>query len=291
MSSDDATLFSSKQFRFTFDLLKDYYQILRISRKANDAEIKRSYRRLAVLFHPDKNRSEEAIRLFQEINEAHAVLSDPLKRSAYDDLLSGRSFVDREPVSQPQPAWHRDPAYRRRQQGYTPPKAGPSEKLLMMLHLLTYLRTVSLVGLAWCGILVIDYWLPFRISKEHVLPEGNRTITWQLHHEPNVIVTEKGNQFPVPFEGVDFFPEGSEIEVVSSRMFNILVQVEAQDDRYVIESLATVYQNLMIAPIILLLVSLAGLFVKQGIEFRFNILVSICILLGFNLVFLLFSIL
>jgi hypothetical protein len=289
LSSDDATLFSSKQFRFTFGCLKDYYQILRIGRRASDTEIKRSYRRLAVLFHPDKNRSEEAIRLFQEINEAHSVLSDPLKRSAYDDLLSGRSFVDREPA--PGPGWHRDPAYRRRQQGYTPPKTGPSEKLLMMLHLLTYLRTVSLVGIAWCGLLVIDYWLPFRISKEHVLPEGNRTITWQLHHEPNVVVTEKGNQFPIPFEGVNYFPEGSEIEVVSSRMFNILVKVEAQGDRYAIESLATVYQNLMIAPIMLLLVSLAGLFIKQGIEFRFNILVSICILLGFNLVFLLFSIL
>lgn len=274
---------------FNFDRVKTYYQILRISRSANDAEVKRAYRRLAVLFHPDKNKSEEAIRLFQEINEAHAVLSDPVKRASYDNLLDGRGLVGAP--SAPQPAWHRDPAYRRRQQGYQPPRTGPSEKLLMMLHLLKFLRAVSFVGIGWCAVLVADYWLPFRVSKEHVLPEGNRRISWQLHHEPNVIVTEKGNQFPVPLPGVDFFPTGSEIEVVTSKMFNILVRIEAQDDKYIIDSLATIYQNLMIMPIVLFFVSLAGLLVKTGIEFRFNILVSICILLGFNLIFLLFSIL
>ncbi len=243
-----------------------------------------------MLFHPDRNHSEEAIRLFQEINEAHEVLSDPLKRNNYDLLLRGGGFVRQEPASQ-QTKWHPDPAYRRRQQGYRPPKTGPSEKLLMMLHLLKFLRIVSLIGVGWCALLLVDYWLPSRISKEHVLPGGNRRISWQFHHVPNLLVTEKGNQFPVPYEGVEYFPVDSEIEVVSSPMFNLLIRVEAQDDLYIIDSLATIYQNLMIAPILLFLVAMAGLLVKDGIELRFNILISICILLGFNLLFLLFSIL
>lgn len=267
--------------------MKDYYQILRISRQAGEHEIKRAYRRLAVLFHPDKNRSAEAIRLFQEINEAHEVLSDTLKRASYDSMLDGGGFA---PASPP-PVWHRDPAIRRRQQGYQASKAGPSEKLLMMLHLLKFLRTISLVGIGWCAVLVADYWLPYRVSAEQVLPEAYRKRSWKTHHVPNLLVTDKGNQFPIPLDGVDYFPVGSEVEVVSSRMFNILVKVEAQDDRYVIDSLATIYQNFKIAPIVLLIVSLAGLLIRQGIEFRFNILIAICILLGFNLIFLLYSIL
>jgi len=268
--------------------VKDYYQILRISRQAGSPEIKRAYRQLAVLFHPDKNSSNEALRLFQEINEAHEVLSDPLKRATYDAMITGAFSSAGEAPSQP---WHRDPAYRRKQQGYQAPKQGPSETLLMMLHMLRFLRTASWVGVIWCGVLVIDYWLPYRVSKEHVLPEGNKVRSWQFRHQPDVLVTEKGHHFPIPYGAVDFFPVGSEVEVVSSKMLNLLVRVEAQDDRYAIESLASIYQNLMIVPIILFLVSLAGLVVRQGIEFRFNILVAICILFGFNLIFLLFSIL
>lgn len=272
--------------------MKDYYQVLKISRQATAADVKRAYRRLAVLFHPDKNNSAEALRLFQEINEAHEVLSDPLKRSAYDTLLAGGGTLAREQAQPPPGGWHRDPAYRRRQQqGYRPAKSGPSEKLLMMLHMLRFLRTTSWIGITWCLLLVVDYQLPWRLSRETVLADGNLPISWQHHHEPNVIVTDKAHSFPVPWEGLDHFPAGSEITVASSRMFNLLIQVESGDKIFVIDSLATIYQNLMIMPIVLLILSVAGLWVKQGIEFRFNILVAIGILLIFNLVFLLFSIL
>lgn len=270
--------------------MKDYYQVLRISRQASPQEIKRAYRRLAVLFHPDKNTSDKALRLFQEINEAHEVLSDPVKRSTYDAMLDGGGLVS-APAAPPE-GWHRDPAYRRRQQqGYRPQKPGPSEKLLMMLHLLRFLKTASWVGLACCLLLFVDYQISPRVSDEIVLPEGNQKISWQLHHEPNVMVTDKGHHFPVPFAGVDYFPAGSHVEVISSRILNVLIQVEAQDDRFIIDSLASIYQNLMFMPILLFVVSLAGLVAKQGIELRFNLLVSIVILLFFNLIFLIFSIL
>jgi curved DNA-binding protein len=66
---------------------KDYYKILGVDRGADDKEIKRAYRKLAVQFHPDKNpgdaRAEER---FKEINEAYEVLGDPTKRAKYDQL-------------------------------------------------------------------------------------------------------------------------------------------------------------------------------------------------------------
>ncbi|MCS7279306.1 MAG: J domain-containing protein [Thermodesulfobacteriaceae bacterium] len=64
---------------------KDYYKILGVKKDATQEEIKRAYRKLAMKYHPDRNRgSKEAEEKFKEINEAYAVLSDPEKRKLYD---------------------------------------------------------------------------------------------------------------------------------------------------------------------------------------------------------------
>lgn len=63
---------------------KDYYDILGVSRKATLEEIKRAYKRKALEWHPDKNKTAEAEKKFKEINEAYQVLSDKEKRAAYD---------------------------------------------------------------------------------------------------------------------------------------------------------------------------------------------------------------
>jgi molecular chaperone DnaJ len=64
---------------------RDYYEILEITRTATSEEVKKSYRRLAVKFHPDKNPGDpHAEELFKELGEAYDVLMDDQKRAAYD---------------------------------------------------------------------------------------------------------------------------------------------------------------------------------------------------------------
>ncbi len=68
---------------------KDYYKILGVSKDATPEEIKKAFRKLAIKYHPDKNKgNKEAEERFKEINEAYAVLSDPEKKKQYDTFGS-----------------------------------------------------------------------------------------------------------------------------------------------------------------------------------------------------------
>lgn len=71
---------------------RDYYDILGVSKTASDAELKSAYRKLALQWHPDRNKSPEAETKFKEINEAYQVLSDAKKKSTYDQF--GHSAFD-----------------------------------------------------------------------------------------------------------------------------------------------------------------------------------------------------
>lgn len=72
---------------------RDFYDILGVARNATDEEIKKSYRKLAMKYHPDRNPdSKEAEGKFKEAKEAYEMLSDPQKRAAYDQY--GHAGVD-----------------------------------------------------------------------------------------------------------------------------------------------------------------------------------------------------
>ena len=65
---------------------RDYYEVLGVSKNASKDEIKDTYRKLALQFHPDRNKAPDAEEKFKEISEAYAVLSDDEKRQQYDTL-------------------------------------------------------------------------------------------------------------------------------------------------------------------------------------------------------------
>jgi DnaJ-class molecular chaperone len=69
--------------------MRNYYEVLKVSQNATPSEIKRSFRNLALKYHPDKNKnSEESKQIFMQLVEAYEVLSDKQSRKHYDTLNS-----------------------------------------------------------------------------------------------------------------------------------------------------------------------------------------------------------
>lgn len=85
----------------------DYYEILGCQRNADDATLKKAYRKLAVKWHPDKNPdNEDATQKFQKISEAYATLSDPKKRQLYDQYgAEGANMSDQMPDGHSMPGF------------------------------------------------------------------------------------------------------------------------------------------------------------------------------------------
>lgn len=66
---------------------RDYYEILGLTRGANEQDLKSAFRKLAKEHHPDRNPDDNAAeQKFKELNEAYEVLKDPQKRAAYDQF-------------------------------------------------------------------------------------------------------------------------------------------------------------------------------------------------------------
>jgi len=74
--------------------MANYYDILGVSKNTSLEEIKASYRKLALKWHPDRNKSQQATEKFKEINKAYEVLSNPKKREQYDQF--GEAAFERQ---------------------------------------------------------------------------------------------------------------------------------------------------------------------------------------------------
>jgi curved DNA-binding protein CbpA len=239
--------------------LKDYYLILEVTPMASAIEIKRSYRRLAQLYHPDRNSSAHAEALFKEINAAYEVLGDPAKRWAYDN---------RAVVSLPA---SRDPAIRRRPPGYRPRRSGPSEVFLAKQAALPFMRTAFLAGIFISLLLLIDFALPENRSRDRIRSSRFDMKYARGRIERNTLVTESGKKLQIGGTEMIYFPPNSEVEIRSSSIFRVFITVQHQETKYEAGNLATVYRNFSFAPIVLLVVSVLGLVYRRQVEFVFNL--------------------
>ena len=267
--------------------MKNHYDTLGITARSSDAEIKRAYRKLAVLLHPDKNPLPEAEAAFKEVNAAYEVLSDPIARGLYNQILTNLS--NQQPIT----PLHRDPAYRKRQQaGYKPHRpTDPSEKVLLMQGALPFFNKLAWWCCAWCLILLIDYYLPPRVYNERVQTYTSDRRQSGRRYQDFRLVTDQGHRFTLSAGESEYFPLGSDVRIKSSFFLSVLINLEATETGYELTNLATLYRNFIFAPIILFVLSLLGMLWKNSIEFNFNLGVVTFLILFLNIIFLYMSVL
>lgn len=249
--------------------MKDYYEILGVSRGASDAEIKRAYRKLAVKYHPDKNKEASAQDHIRAINEAYDVLGDVEKRRAYD-LGQYKPLIDTYTVSE-EPRPHRDPAYRRRR----PPKNAASGKSTMRELIERYTPffiNVSVAAFAFCVLLLVDYLLPFSKTMEKVIDTQYYTSARVRYSSPSVylvVVTNENNRYKL--EDVDLpVKTGDLIFSSSTRLLGVPIFIQFNTGgQWTFRP--TIYRNFVFLPLILLVTSSLGVFLKRYTELRFNL--------------------
>ncbi|HEY0740496.1 MAG TPA: DnaJ domain-containing protein [Chryseosolibacter sp.] len=268
--------------------MKDYYQILGVSSSAHASDIKRAYRKLALLYHPDKNPDPSAELYIKEINEAYDVLSDPQSRSAYD-LQRENPFH----VAVEEPPRHRDPAYKRPTSS-RPKRKSESERIYeMMAAYHKPARWMIITAFSFCVLLLFDTMLPVRKSTDQIVDirHSKQAISRGSYGRvitANILVFASGNRLKISSDDGDHFRIGDYIQINSSRIFGIELDVVGKN-AYVANVPVSIYGSFWFGPAALLLISVIGLCFPKKIELTFNLAVGCFFVLILNVIFVLIS--
>lgn len=256
----------------------DHYETLGVSKNATSAEIKRAYRRLAVLYHPDKNPDPAAESFFKEVNQAYDVLSDPVKKRSYD--LRGQTIFEAHHHQQQQPQ-HRDPAYRNPSRP-KPKYKGERQRLLeLMADYLPFVQRATWVCLFISSIAMIDFILPHRDSNDTVergfvrQSKARRYSATYWNFE-----TRAGRNIEVELTNAESLEPGASINIESSLLFDIPRYVNTKTQT--VRVAKSIYGNFFFAPVGLFILAVLGYFFRNNIETSFNLGVGCLLVLGLN---------
>ncbi|MFM8913992.1 MAG: J domain-containing protein [Flammeovirgaceae bacterium] len=257
--------------------MKNYYFILGINIYAREEDIKRTYRQLALQYHPDVNPSPEAEAKFKEINEAYEVLGDPQRKLLYDQMLVG---IEPEVVRGSQP--HRDPRYRPKSAEYIRQvRAEKKPHFEFMKANLRYAQLASRLALLFAAVLLADYSMVGEKSTQVITNTekkfGNQSIRVEVG---------QGTAFTLGGKSVSEFGAGATISIYTSPIFKVPTQIENDLTHFRAGLPITIYGNFFFGPILLLVTALVGSFYWKGVEFRFNLGVMNVLLIILNFMFL-----
>ena len=252
-----------------------YYDVLGVPPNATIDQIKRAYRRLVVLYHPDKNPDIQAVEVFRSVTEAYDVLSDPERKLAYDYLLNNADVTEEPATEEPPP--HRDPAYRPR---YTRRATSPKNERRpslsqLMARYLPYTEKMSIAGLVVAIIMIADYSLPSRHSTERVASievHSGRRCKW------NKFVTDEGESFVLDGSShTGGFDIGDTVFIAKSIFFGIPMAVGS--DQKMVRLGTGIYGNFIFFPALLLIISGFGVLTRKNVSWGYNFGVGSLLLL------------
>lgn len=142
-------------------MFKDYYEILGVTKEATEKDLKKSFRSLAMEFHPDSNDDPYAHQKFLDINEAYQILGDQLKRRQYDNRYE---FLKRSKVNGNSSAYYSaTQAYNYRP---SPPRESRQQEFSRYA---TISRIIAYLALVFALTIVLDYFMAQTSAPETVL--------------------------------------------------------------------------------------------------------------------------
>jgi DnaJ domain len=174
--------------------MKDYYKILRLNNTANQEEIKKSFRKLAMVYHPDRSQNPDAHNIFAEINEAYEILSDSELKDQYDSLFNsqGDMFVETQEF---ETEFNRTRTKNRSARVY---RATRKTKDIITPYIIKVYKSAAYASLLLMSLFVLDFVLP-DIKTDEILKlkkfgYGN-TLEYVLVTESNNVIVIEQNEF------------------------------------------------------------------------------------------------
>ncbi len=261
-------------------MVKDYYKILNISHKATNEEIKKSYRRLALQYHPDRNKDPKRSIMFLEVNEAYQVLSDKAKRDRYDViyLLHSRYGVDfkiERPAKHPPASYKKPPTYkkstphsRRSTKHYRARRKRKKHNPDEFKHHAKYARVILFCCFLFSSLLLLDYILPAQILHEEIISRRNS----RTDGNTTDIITTSSCTFSFQKDYLlSKFSKGRQVIIKATPIFHTVLYVASKKNKELCyKPLCSIYSVFVFLLILLYIISGVGLFTKKDFEFVLN---------------------
>ncbi|SHL25312.1 J domain-containing protein [Hymenobacter psychrotolerans] len=243
-----------------------HYEVLEVSEQATAQEIRRAYRRLVLLTHPDRTPDPAAHRRYLAINEAYETLSSAARRQQYDAGLRPTSApaTGTAPPAAPVPPVHRDPALRRRgrpaaRRRHVPTQ--PAQYKQEFARLAPLMRLVAAAGLLLALLLCVDAFQEEasvqRVSHMRCQQDGCQINTEQFSFSASA----------------DSLAPDDQVVVYHSPWFSQVWEVKVDSGKMAGAVLATsnVYTNVWLLPLLLGVAAAAALWPKQPAEYVFRL--------------------
>ncbi|GGG28085.1 J domain-containing protein [Hymenobacter glacieicola] len=248
--------------------MSTFYATLEVSEQATAEEIRRAYRRLVLLTHPDRTPDPAAHERYLAINAAYDVLSQPERRQLYDAALAIRR---RPPASVPPtapPRLGRDRDRHRRPVAQARRGPSPDPYAVVFARYAPWARRFCVLMLVFCGLLLVDFcWtqeypreVVQAVERHSLSSRRSGSVTYYTFH------TQHAN-----FRNYDYdWTIGTALAIRKSALFGQIREFAVSGKGWQRADQVSIYGNFLFAPLLLLLIAAAGAFWRRSNVFVFN---------------------